>query len=493
LAAITAIAAAVRFVTLGAQSLDHDETVTAVRVLQPTFTATMSAVAHSERTPPLYYILEWLWTKPLGFGTGIVSLRSLSAIFGTLTVPAVYLAARELSSRRAGVAAAALVALNPFLVWYSQEARAYALLALFIALGVYVFARALREPTARRLWPWALVSVLALCSHYFAVFTIAPEAVWLLIVIRPRWRALVPAAAVAAAGAALLPLAMTQQGSGQSDFLGDSLFTRVWQTPVHFATTVKPDIPSTLPWLTAVQIAIAVAVTVFCCLSAVILARRGLPTERRGAAVAAVLAAASLMIPIALASAGTDFVDARNLVGSLVLVLIAVGIVLGGVRLGTPGTLTLVGVCASFVALLALSNVTAEMQRPDDRVNAVIAPTGVRRIVIFPRPAESAVAYYLRGSRGPSQGRPVRAQEIDLYSKTKTTDPPKAPFTLASERKVPAPVGSLCPGACDSLDRMWFARYVSPRLATVPTSPHRLTKMIGQSGTAILSVPAGAR
>jgi mannosyltransferase len=147
---ITAVAAAVRFATLGVQGLDHDESVTAVGVLQPTLAGTLSAVAHVERTPPLYYILEWLWTTGLGFGKDEGSLRFLSAVFGTLTVPVVYLAARELSSsRRAGVFAAALVALNPFLFFYSQEARAYALLILLVALGLYVFARALREPTGR--------------------------------------------------------------------------------------------------------------------------------------------------------------------------------------------------------------------------------------------------------------------------------------------------------------------------------------------------------
>jgi hypothetical protein len=290
-----------------------------------------------------------------------------------------------------------------------------------------------------------------------------------------------------------MPLALTQQGSGQTDFLGGSLVTRVWQIPIHYATSVKPDLPSTVAWITAVQISVAVVITGLCFLGAAVLVNRGLPAERRGAAVAAALAVASFLIPTALALAGTDFVDARNLLGSLVLLLVAAGIVFGGVRAGTAGTLAFIGVCMSFVAVLALSNVTPEMQRADARVNAIIPATSVRRIVVFPRPAESAVSYYLDNSRGPTQGRPVRVQEIDVYSKAPTTDPPKAPFKLASKRKVLPPVGSLCPAACDSLDRMWFARYVSPAPVRVTTSPHRLTEIIGQSGSAILSVPASSR
>jgi mannosyltransferase len=132
-AGITLVAALIRFSTLDHQSFDHDEAVTAIRVLQPNFGDMLSVVGRLERSPPLYYLLAWPWSKL--FGTGEVGLRSLSALFGTLTVPAAYLAAREFGSRRAGVIAALFVTLNPYLVWYSQEARSYALFALFSAWG----------------------------------------------------------------------------------------------------------------------------------------------------------------------------------------------------------------------------------------------------------------------------------------------------------------------------------------------------------------------
>src|SRR5207248_8099138 len=101
LAGITAVAAIVRSSTLGHQSYDHDEAVTALRVIDPSLSGTMHGVVATERSPPLYYLLAWLWSKL--FGTGEVGLRSLSALFGTLTVPAAYLAARELASRRVAV------------------------------------------------------------------------------------------------------------------------------------------------------------------------------------------------------------------------------------------------------------------------------------------------------------------------------------------------------------------------------------------------------
>src|SRR4051812_25659600 len=87
---ITAVGAIVRFATLDGQSFDHDEAVTAARILHPSLFDTLSEVADGERNPPLYYILAWGWSRI--FGTGEVGLRSLSALFGTLTIPVAYFA-----------------------------------------------------------------------------------------------------------------------------------------------------------------------------------------------------------------------------------------------------------------------------------------------------------------------------------------------------------------------------------------------------------------
>src|SRR5882757_6454216 len=94
LLAVIALGAALRFSTLGLQSYRYDEAVTVGRVLHPSFFATIAAVSHSESTPPLYYAVAWLWSRP--FGTGEVWMRSLSALVGTASILTVYLAARVL-------------------------------------------------------------------------------------------------------------------------------------------------------------------------------------------------------------------------------------------------------------------------------------------------------------------------------------------------------------------------------------------------------------
>ena len=105
-----------------------------------------SMVVH-ETNPPLYFVLGWLWARV--FGTGEVGLRSLSALIGTAVIPIAYLCGRELVSRRAGLVAAALVALSPFMIWYSQEAREYMLLAALCgAVAAVLRAGLARSPRA---------------------------------------------------------------------------------------------------------------------------------------------------------------------------------------------------------------------------------------------------------------------------------------------------------------------------------------------------------
>src|SRR5215208_3044763 len=143
LAGITAAAAALRFATLDVQSFWFDEATT-VHLVRMDLGGMLGAIPDSESTPPVYYVLAWLWTNV--FGVGEVGLRSLSALVGTATVPVVYALGRRVASERAALIAAALAATNPLLVWYSQEARAYALLVLLCALLMSLTVEVLERP-----------------------------------------------------------------------------------------------------------------------------------------------------------------------------------------------------------------------------------------------------------------------------------------------------------------------------------------------------------
>ena len=210
---LTTLGALVRFAALDRQSFWLDELVTVSLLRQP-FGDMLAAIPDSEATPYLYYVLAWPWARLAGFGE--VGLRSLSALVGAAIVPVAYGAGSALVSRRVGVIAAALVSVNPFLVWYAQEARAYSLFALLAACTVLFFGRVLRGGDGWDLVGWALAASLALATHYFAFFLVLPEAVWLLVRSGSRRLAALAVALPAAVGLAQLPLLLDQRGAGEA-------------------------------------------------------------------------------------------------------------------------------------------------------------------------------------------------------------------------------------------------------------------------------------
>ena len=97
----------------------------------------IAALTSLDIHPPLYYALLHGWT--LLAGTGPVALRLFSVAAGTLAIPAIYAAGRQMLGRRGAWLAALLLALNPLHVYYSQEVRMYGLVAL-LGLGSLIAA-----------------------------------------------------------------------------------------------------------------------------------------------------------------------------------------------------------------------------------------------------------------------------------------------------------------------------------------------------------------
>jgi hypothetical protein len=132
-----------------------------------------------------------------------------------------YLAARTLVTARAGLLVAALAAASPFLIWYSQEARAYSLFVLLAAASLAACAYALKSASRTILWIWAVSAPLAPWTEYFALFLVTAEAIAIGLS-RGRRRMLVaPFSAVAVAGVALFPLAYHQERSTLNDWIAE--------------------------------------------------------------------------------------------------------------------------------------------------------------------------------------------------------------------------------------------------------------------------------
>jgi uncharacterized membrane protein len=390
---LSLLAAALRFGTLGDQSYHHDEIVTAVRVLGGSFGDAMNAVGYSESAPPLYYALAWPWAQL--FGTGEFGLRALSALAGVATVPVAYLIGAELRGRRTGTVAAALVAVNPMLLWYSQEARAYSLFALLAAISFLYFLRMLERGRRADAIGWGIFSALALATHYFAFFPVAVEALWLL---RRRGRsALTGVGIVVVGGLALAPLAIHQASTGHAEWIaGHSILHRLWVTGSTFMVGETGEIIARPehPLLALAPFLLAVA--------ALLLIRlRGDEAERRVAKVPLLLAAATLALPVGLAllAPSKDYVLARNLLPALVplLVAVAIGVTLRGARVsGAVVGTALVAYSLGFCVLVSLS---PSLQRPDwsavaDRLGEATVP----RAIVTWTLGEAALHHYLPGN-----------------------------------------------------------------------------------------------
>src|SRR5262249_26583020 len=154
-------------------------------------------------TPPLYFVVAWLWCRI--FGTTEAGVRSLSALAGIAMIPLTYLVAFRTTSTRVGLAAAALAAVSPMLVWFSLDARAYAFLVLLIGVSFLYFVAYLTDRSRRSAVGWAMSSGLALATHYYAFILIVPEALWLFLVARPRRTIAIAISFVGLVALALLP------------------------------------------------------------------------------------------------------------------------------------------------------------------------------------------------------------------------------------------------------------------------------------------------
>jgi len=428
-AGLTAAAAALRFATLGTQGYHHDEIVTASRILRGDFFHAMEAVGFSESAPPLYYALAWAWTQLTG--TGEAGLRSLSALAGAATVPVAYLLGLELRGRRTGLLAAALVAVNPMLLWYSQEARGYALLVLLTALAALFFLRALRDvpqvedpygpqsrgTSGRRdVTLWGVFAALALATHYFAIFPVALEAAWLLW--RRRRAALPGLAIVFLAGLALAPLAIHQMSLGHAEWIGGSgLGHRLWEAGATFLTGETGDIVSrpvtVLPAIVPALAALA---------GLALLALRGERRERRAGGIVLAVAAATVAVPLALAlvAPAKDYVIARNLIPALVPLLVAVAIGLTLRRARLVGSALAVVLVAYSLGFSLWASVSPSVHRLDwEAVAARLgAPEQPRATVLWTLGAASLRWYLSTGSFQvrPSEGFAWSVHEIVFVS-----------------------------------------------------------------------------
>jgi mannosyltransferase len=356
--ALTALGAVLRFAGIGHQGFWFDEGNTALLVhLSPG--KMLGLIPQSESTPPLYFVVAWVWARLVGYGEA--GLRSLSALAGVATIPVVYGAAAKLISRRAGLIAAAITACNPLLIWYSQEARSYALLVLLSAVSLLAFAYALERPTPRSLAWWAVACAAALATHYYAVLVIVPEAIWLLAAHWYRRSVQLAFGAVALCGLALIPLAISQNGTGNAS----------WIAPIPLRLRLGQVIPQFLIGFQApAQAVLEPLAAAMALIGLVLLALRSDAPARHRALALGVVAVAGLVLNLALIAGGVDDLITRNVIALWVPAALLVAGGLGARRAGLVGVAATTVLCATGIAAAVGVATDRSFQRPDWRAVA---------------------------------------------------------------------------------------------------------------------------
>ncbi|HET8821871.1 MAG TPA: glycosyltransferase family 39 protein [Thermoleophilaceae bacterium] len=469
LVALTVLGGALRFATLDLQSFDFDEAITVGPVLGGSFDQMLDAIPETESTPPLYYTLAWLWKQP--FGLGEVGTRSLAALFGTALIPVAYGAARELAGARAGLIAAGLVAVNAQLLFYSQEARAYSLLALLTTLSFWAFVVARREEGTRGLWLWALASATALLTHYFAAFVVIPEALLLLLWRRPVRPVLLASAAVAAVGAALVPLAVSQ-ADGRTDWISDFSLGERLRGAVKMSLTGEYDPTSNLQLL-ALALVLAAGVVVGL--------RRADGRERDGTFLALGLSAAVLAVPLAIDVIGREILTAKNLLPAVPLASIGFGCALGARRAGAIGIATAAVVAAGCLAITVTTLAEPRLHRPDYRgIAEELGDAAPGAAVLTPYHGREPLLRYEPGAMLAPPDAAASELEVVIPLSRGDADGPARPET-------PAPPSGFEPAERDEQDTFTRFRYratgapvpvnaaaLAPLAPATPTFPPQL-------------------
>ena len=305
--------------------------------------------------------------------------------------------------------AAALTACNPFLIWYSQEARSYSMLVLLTSVALLALAYARATPTPRTLAAWVVASGLALATHYYALLAIVPQAIWLL---GSEWRrrsVRIAVGIVGICGLALIPLAVSQNGTGNASWIAKiALGPRLGQIIPQFVIGTGSRAYAVLEPLGATMVVVGL----------LLLALRSDRIERRSALAVGALAVGGLILNLALVAVGVDDLITRNVIVLWLPAAICVAGGLGARRAGLIGICAAVVLCATGVAAAISVASDRNLQRPDWR--------GVARVLgTQPAAGSAATGDPDRALPGPATAISVPAAS-ELLAKPSPTDRPRA-------------------------------------------------------------------
>ncbi|OGE62788.1 hypothetical protein A2964_01735 [Candidatus Daviesbacteria bacterium RIFCSPLOWO2_01_FULL_40_27] len=209
---ILAVGLILRLISLN-QSLWLDEAINVVASRDFSFWGMITQYAPADFHPPGWFVILWTWGKLFGYSE--ISVRLPSVIFGVITIYITYLLGRKLVSKELGLVAALLLSINPLHIYYSQEARMYALAALAVAVNVLLLVKIIKGEKVN-LFFLIISNLFVLLSDYIAYFIFPAQFIFLLFLkkgeIIKRW--VVALLSALALGVFWLPIFLAQLNIG---------------------------------------------------------------------------------------------------------------------------------------------------------------------------------------------------------------------------------------------------------------------------------------
>ena len=165
------VSAVLMLVSLGQRPLWFDETVS-VEAARLSTSSLAHYVATVESNMSLYHVLLHLW---LGLGSSDGFARSLSVLFGLMTLPVLFALARRLFDTRTAAIAVVLLAANVNFVGHAREARGYSLAVLLVTVSSLFLVRAVQDGERRQWLLFGVAGVLAVYAHLLAALAVAAQ------------------------------------------------------------------------------------------------------------------------------------------------------------------------------------------------------------------------------------------------------------------------------------------------------------------------------
>jgi mannosyltransferase len=185
--ALTLLGLLLRRYHLGDESLWFDEADIVARARQPLDTL-LGGFMQAGENGPLYTLMLHFWLRltdaapfltrglHLIFGPEVEApVRALAMIFGVATIPAIYLFARRVGGHALGLISAGLLAVNPFHIWHSQDAKMYTLLVLAAVVSSLLYLWALERDDWRFWAGYVVATWVMLTAHSMALLVLLAQ------------------------------------------------------------------------------------------------------------------------------------------------------------------------------------------------------------------------------------------------------------------------------------------------------------------------------